>query len=675
MHYEGELMPNIIGTIISVQKFLENQEAKVFIPTNLDTDAPIILEQDREYIIPDFQREIRWKKENIIELISDINDGERFLGNIILSRCPNAQYEIIDGQQRITALLMLLGYITHISGTGVSVFQTCKFSIESFSEFQNLRNHNFDYESMSKDDQRQLNNSDALNQRIRYQELWNAIEESNIITNGTSRNFLTKLSRCELNILLNTASGGGYSIQYFLDVNLKGIRLDTEDILKGYLFSQDPGSEIRTLWKETKKRVVSIEQYTSKYTLIKIVEQFLYCDLFKQDKFKESGIKFNEKFQLKSSKTIDGHPYNKNSHMVKVINDDGYFRKLLKDIIKYLDLYIDIVSTDGVSSKFRSLFATVNGKKFQDGEIKIIHNLLKKIMLDDNVVPKILIMKYLLEVFILNSTAVRADVKKIYGIYCLAVLFTVFDDKRDSTQITDIVKMNDWYASVLLQVNDYLKGNLTDKRLAAKYTAMLLKPINDTLANGDDEKTNEWGDAGDILSLNTYQYRCKSLATIYNFFKINENNIYVPNINMLYTYLNDERLYSTEHFVLNKSEKYHMPTIAEDADYPAEAKRFVNSLFNFIFVPRAENDKFGNKHIGDKLIALNNENYFQCEYSKMVIEVCREQFSDKPNLDGITDKIQIKGAYTDYYTTKFMSDFSKYASRVIRRVFNQMRIG
>ncbi len=79
-------MANIIGTVITVEKFLQNEEAKVYLPSTPDDGPAIVLEKDRKYIIPDFQREIRWKDENIIELASDISKGDVFLGNIILSK-------------------------------------------------------------------------------------------------------------------------------------------------------------------------------------------------------------------------------------------------------------------------------------------------------------------------------------------------------------------------------------------------------------------------------------------------------------------------------------------------------------------------------------------------------------------------------------------------------------
>lgn len=662
-------MPNIIGTIITIEKFLKNEEASVFIPQGNETGSPIVLERNRQYYIPDYQREVRWGKENIIELMSDINEGERFLGNIILSKRQNSTYEIIDGQQRITMLLMILKYIEFVAQESVTVFQRCIFKIDSFSKFQDLMNCFFDYDSLSEQEQKEIDLSDTFNQRKRYCDLWSAINQSGIITRGTCRTFLVKLSRCEFNILLNTAVDGGYSIQYFLDVNLKGVRLDTEDIFKSYLFSYDNSDEIRQKWKRIKANIFRIQNFTSKYTLIKVIEQFLYCDLFMQEPFKSSGIKFSDKFQLKSAKVINGMQYYKNDHMIKVINNNSYMRNSLDTINKYLDILYDVISTDGVSVKFRNLFIPNGNKLLQDNEIKVIHNLIKKITLDDNVVPKILVMKYLLDVFIYCETPCRAEIKKIYGIYCLSLLFTIFDDKRSSSQITDIVKKKDWNAGVISQINQYLQSNLTAKRLAAKYTAMLLNPTDDTQLDQDE---GEWEDIDDAVALNNYQYRCKSLATIYNYFKINGDTVVVNNIDDLYTFLNDERSFSTEHFVLNKSEDYSVPQFNGVIPYPNRIKKYVNSLFNFIFIPRADNGSLGNKHIACKLNFLAESPIsISCEYSRMVYEICNEVFANKPNIANLRNEEDIRDALNNYYENTFLDDYTNYATKIIEQVINK----
>lgn len=84
-----------------------------------------------KYSIDYYQREFRWQKKQILELIDDLSDkfldnyqidhprekvsqyGHYFLGSIIISRKNNANY-IIDGQQRLTSLTLLLIYLRNL---------------------------------------------------------------------------------------------------------------------------------------------------------------------------------------------------------------------------------------------------------------------------------------------------------------------------------------------------------------------------------------------------------------------------------------------------------------------------------------------------------------------------------------------------------------------------------
>ncbi|MGQ4894068.1 MAG: DUF262 domain-containing protein, partial [Candidatus Njordarchaeia archaeon] len=67
--------------------------------------------------IPIYQRPLSWSKEHFDQLISDIieakESGEEqyFLGSIVLWEKKEKKYEVIDGQQRLTALTLLLAII------------------------------------------------------------------------------------------------------------------------------------------------------------------------------------------------------------------------------------------------------------------------------------------------------------------------------------------------------------------------------------------------------------------------------------------------------------------------------------------------------------------------------------------------------------------------------------
>ncbi|MCI9332099.1 MAG: DUF262 domain-containing protein [Oscillibacter sp.] len=91
----------------------------------------------KKYIIPDFQRPYSWDNAPCEKLWEDIIDfceqketreGSRedsyFLGNIVInpaSGAPHEAWEVVDGQQRLTTLLLLIKALHHRAGTVVAL--------------------------------------------------------------------------------------------------------------------------------------------------------------------------------------------------------------------------------------------------------------------------------------------------------------------------------------------------------------------------------------------------------------------------------------------------------------------------------------------------------------------------------------------------------------------------
>lgn len=78
----------------------------------------VLFKDGDEYIIPLYQRAFAWEEKHIVQLIDDICDanGNYYLGTLIVFRKDNrdnggALFEVIDGQQRLTALFLLLTYL------------------------------------------------------------------------------------------------------------------------------------------------------------------------------------------------------------------------------------------------------------------------------------------------------------------------------------------------------------------------------------------------------------------------------------------------------------------------------------------------------------------------------------------------------------------------------------
>jgi len=70
-----------------------------------------------QYVIPIYQRNYAWEKQEIEQLIQDIWDYCRtdkeyyYIGSLVVSKRPNGRYEVIDGQQRHTTLSVLLSVL------------------------------------------------------------------------------------------------------------------------------------------------------------------------------------------------------------------------------------------------------------------------------------------------------------------------------------------------------------------------------------------------------------------------------------------------------------------------------------------------------------------------------------------------------------------------------------
>lgn len=73
-----------------------------------------ILTENKKYIIPAYQRPYSWDQEQAEQLIKDIHESfveentEYFIGSLICIDRGNDEYEVVDGQQRLTTLSLIL---------------------------------------------------------------------------------------------------------------------------------------------------------------------------------------------------------------------------------------------------------------------------------------------------------------------------------------------------------------------------------------------------------------------------------------------------------------------------------------------------------------------------------------------------------------------------------------
>ena len=139
---------------------------------------------------------------------------------------------------------------------------------------------------------------------------------------------------------------------------------------------------------------------------------------------------------------------------------------------------------------------------------------------DSKVPPKALVMKYILLVLLRSENKKKEDLRQIYAVYMFTVLFTIFQNKKSTEALMNILKAkgDTWYSELVKQINGYFSlDRITDNRLLAQYKL------------GQNEAEED------------FRFRCKSLATIYNYLCIKSQKVTIRKamMNQLYKFITD----------------------------------------------------------------------------------------------------------------------------------------
>jgi len=105
----------------------------------LDNDNVTLFDKGAHYVIPLYQRAYAWEDEEVNQLIDDINDttGDYYIGSLIVAKIKGQeeQYEVVDGQQRLTTLYLLLHYLASRGGWSGEVGKTLSFGCRPNSNY------------------------------------------------------------------------------------------------------------------------------------------------------------------------------------------------------------------------------------------------------------------------------------------------------------------------------------------------------------------------------------------------------------------------------------------------------------------------------------------------------------------------------------------------------------
>ena len=181
--------------------------------------ANIFTATDKPYQIPLYQRAFAWEQRQLEQLIEDIeaNDADNYYIGSLIVASQGGYYEVIDGQQRLTALFLLLNYLLDQAPAADKLCFACRRkSNYTLSNLDNiLKNGDFDEERVQ-DTIR--NGAKIIAEKV-----------------GDKETFLERLSKVIIyRIIVPEHTDLN---RYFEIMNTRGEQLSQHDILKAKLMS------------------------------------------------------------------------------------------------------------------------------------------------------------------------------------------------------------------------------------------------------------------------------------------------------------------------------------------------------------------------------------------------------------------------------------------------------
>ncbi len=202
---------------------------------NLGKSIKEIFDASNKYIIPLYQRNYAWGKEQIETLIQDISEAYKkdknskyYIGGLVVLRRHNGDYEVVDGQQRLTTL-SLLTKIMGITTAPMLYYESRPEVEEFFAEF---------YESSDATCKTMKPQTHYLREAVEH------IKEAKILVKGTEMSF-KNLDNGEIRdylknnvILVKTEIPEDTDVAaYFEIMNNRGEQLQKHEILKARLMN------------------------------------------------------------------------------------------------------------------------------------------------------------------------------------------------------------------------------------------------------------------------------------------------------------------------------------------------------------------------------------------------------------------------------------------------------
>lgn len=190
-----------------------------------------------KYVIPLYQRNFSWGEEQITRLLQDIYESMKakdkyfYIGSLIVLQRPNGEFEVIDGQQRLTMLSILSCLLTmnlplclrYDSRPEVEDF----FHLLHLGEMPKKRKENIISHFCDAID---IINSTQLNMNDSHEKI--------TINSSETRENMTKYIRENVCLVREIMPADTDVASYFEIMNNRGVQLQEHEIIKGLLLGK-----------------------------------------------------------------------------------------------------------------------------------------------------------------------------------------------------------------------------------------------------------------------------------------------------------------------------------------------------------------------------------------------------------------------------------------------------
>lgn len=240
--------------------------------------------KDEKFTIDDYQREYKWEKNNIVELLDDLenkfmseyhpehethevsNYSSYFLGSIIVSKRDGRNF-LVDGQQRTTSLTLLLIFLYHkLKERHSSVTSTIETLI--YSDDYGKPSFNLDIEERLPVLEALFDNREIDTENL-DESLQNMVERYRDIETEFPDELLEALEHFtywligKVGVIEISTDSDEYAYTIFETMNDRGKPLSPVDMLKAHLLSSisstDDRHDANSIWKEEVQTILNLD--------------------------------------------------------------------------------------------------------------------------------------------------------------------------------------------------------------------------------------------------------------------------------------------------------------------------------------------------------------------------------------------------------------------------------